>query len=123
MTRKDMARLFLRFLVIFAMCCPVFIAIGIGLGDNNNGVLETTIYIVLGGLAVAIEEYFFWKTWKKRMIAKQNTTPEKYFAEQKRKMLEKRNVKEQTQKVENTKKTQKGNVKKIDVEKGRKNGK
>ena len=107
MTRKDAMKLFGRFLIIFGLCCPVFIAIGVGLGelygDNVNGFLETMIYTVLGGLIILIEEYFYWKSWKQRMIAKKQTTPEKYFAEQKRIMMQKRNV-TNPQPTENTSK-------------------
>ena len=83
MTRKDTVKIFLRFIVIFGFCCPIFVAIGIALGDNANGFWETTIYVVVGGLIFLLEEFFFWKRWKNRMIARQNTNPEKYLEEQK----------------------------------------
>ena len=92
MTRKDAMKLFVRFLIIFGFCCPIFVAIGIALGDNANGFWETMIYVAIGGAVFILEEYFFWKNWKNRMIAKRQTTPEKYFAEQKKILMQKRNV-------------------------------
>ena len=92
MTRKDAMKLFVRFFAIFGLCCPVFIAIGISLGDNANGFWETMIYTVVGGVVFILEEYVFWKKWKQRMILKAQTDPEKYFAEQKRIIAQRRNV-------------------------------
>ena len=98
MTRKDAMKLFGRFLILFGLCCPVFVAIGIALGDNANGFWETMIYTVVGGIVFIVEEFFFWKRWKKRAIAKSYTTPEKYFAEQRKILMQKRNVTNQTPK-------------------------
>ena len=116
MTRKDATKLFTRFLVIFGLCIPVFIGIGIALGDNRSGFLETLIYVVIGALALLIEEYFYWKNWKKRMIAKNQTIPEKYFAEIKRIQMEKRNVKVVEQ-PNQSKKAVDNSIKKINVNK------
>lgn len=90
MTRKDAIKIFLRFIVIFGFCCPIFVAIGIALGDNANGFWETAIYVVIGGLIFILEEYFYWKRWKNRMIARQTTNPDKYLAEQKKMLMQKR---------------------------------
>lgn len=121
MTRKDATKIFVRFLVVFGMCVPLFIIIGILLGDGKSGFLETFIYVVVGGLFVLIEEYFYWRAWKKRMIAKSQTTPEKYFAELRKIQMKKKNIPEQVvEKKEKPKNQQKNNVKKININKGRK---
>ena len=123
MTRKDATKIFVRFLVVFGLSIPLFIIVGVLLGDDRSAFLEVFIYVVLGGLFVLIEEYFYWKAWKRRMIAKSQTTPEKYFAELRRVEMQKKHIEPVVEKKEKPQKQpqpQKSSVKKININKRRK---
>ena len=122
MTRKDAVKLFARFLAIFGLCCPIFVIIGVTLEDNVNGVLETTIYIVIAGLLFILEEYFFWKGFKKRAIAKSQTTPEAYFKMIKANIAKKQHLVEETEKSQpkRIEKSTENSVQKINIKKGKK---
>ena len=128
MNRKDAVKLFARFLAIFGLCCPIFVLIGVNLEDNVNGVLETTIYVVLAGLIFITEEYFFWRAYKKRAIAKSQTTPEAYFKKIKADIIKKQHLNEEKEpektQVKRIDKQTDSSVQKINITKGKKkNGK
>jgi hypothetical protein len=79
MTRKDAMKLFVRFLIIFGFCCPIFVAIGIALGDNANGFWETMIYVVIGGAVFILEEYFFLEKLEKPNDCQKTDNARKIF--------------------------------------------
>ena len=66
MTRKEIAKLFIRFLITFACMIPLFIGRGFLLSGKVSDFVMTTIFVVLGGAGVAVEEFIHFKRVQKR---------------------------------------------------------
>ena len=72
MTRKDATKLFIRFLIVFACVLPVLIVIGLLLTDKISDFVMVTIFVVIAGGVLAIEELIHFKLRQKREMLKQN---------------------------------------------------
>ena len=135
MTRKDVTKLFARFLVVFAVCIPIFVLIGSLLDGKIDAVIEVIVFVVIGGVAFFLEEFLHVKAFKKRIEQKKVTDVDAFFDEQMQKKLAKRQPKGKIQSTDDVdNKTQpenqdadnqiiETNAKKIDISKENKNGK
>ena len=66
MTRKEIANLFIRFLITFACMSPLFVALGFLLNGKVTDFVMITIFVVLAGAGTAVEEYIHFKKVEKR---------------------------------------------------------
>ena len=66
MTRKDITKLFKRFLITFICMSPIFIGIGFLLVNKVTNFVMVTIFVVTGGAGLAIEEFIHFKRVQKR---------------------------------------------------------
>ena len=66
MTRKEISQIFKRFLITFACMLPIFIGLGFLLSGKVSDAVMIVIFVVVGGLGFAIEEYIHFKRYQKR---------------------------------------------------------
>ena len=66
MTRKEVTKLFQRFLITFLCTLPFLIAIGFLLYQKVSDFVMIIIFVVIAGGVLAIEEWIHYKRWKKR---------------------------------------------------------
>lgn len=71
MTRKDIFGLIKRFLLTFLCCVPVLLVIGYFLQGKVQSWIMVTIFVVVAGAVLAIEEYIVYTRRKKREKIKQ----------------------------------------------------
>ena len=71
MTRKDIFQLYKRFFITFFCCSPVFIILGYLLKDKIKNWILGFVFVVLGGLIFALEEWIHFKSKQKRLQLKQ----------------------------------------------------
>ena len=71
MTRKDVAKLFIRFLITFAFMLVVLIPLGIFLENKVSDFVMIFIFVVVAGGGFAIEEYIHFKSYAKRQRLKE----------------------------------------------------
>ena len=76
MLKKDVLGLFKRFLITFCCCLPLFFVIGFLLVGKISDVVMVIIFVTIGGLIFALEEYIHFKNYQKRQNAK-NSLKEK----------------------------------------------
>ena len=93
MTRKDITKLFVRFFVVFAFCCPIFVLIGSVLDGKINGVIEVVIFVTIGGGILFLEEFLHVKALKKREEQKQITDVDKFFEQERQKKFDRQKQK------------------------------
>ena len=72
MTKKELTSLFKRFLITFVCCLPLFFVIGFLLQGKISDVVMVVIFVTLGGLVFALEEYISYIRRKKREQLKQD---------------------------------------------------
>lgn len=77
MTRKEITDLFVRFLITFCLMLPFFIGIGFLLQDKVSDFVMVTIFVVLCGIVLSIEEYIHYKNFQKRKLLKEIDMKEK----------------------------------------------
>ena len=97
MTRKDVTKLFARFLVVFAVCSPIFVLIDSLLDGKIDAVIEVIVFVVIGGVVLFLEEFLHVKALKKRIEQKKVTDVDAFFDEQMQKKLAKKRPKAKTQ--------------------------
>lgn len=71
MTRKDIANLYKRFFITFACLLPIFIVLGILLGDKIQSWILIVIYVTIGGGVLALEEFIHHKKYMERQAKKE----------------------------------------------------
>lgn len=71
MTRKEIAKLFKRFLITFACLLPIFIGIGLLLNGKIQNWIMVFIFVTVGGLTLALEEYIHRKNMLDRQQKKE----------------------------------------------------
>lgn len=71
MTRKDISKLFKRFLITFLCSLPVLIALGFLLTNKVSDFVMIVIFVVIAGGAFAVEELVHFKLYQKRERLKQ----------------------------------------------------
>ena len=71
MTRKDVAKLFKRFLILFACMLPLFILVGYLLYNRVSDIVMIIIFVVLAGAGFALEELVHYKLYQKRKALKE----------------------------------------------------
>ena len=72
MTRKDATKLFLRFLITFVCTLPVLIVLGFLLTNKVSDFVMITIFVVISGGVLAVEELVHFRLRQKRELLKQN---------------------------------------------------
>lgn len=69
MTRKDVSNLYKRFFITFLICIPIFVVIGVFLTKYIGNVWTVVLYVVIGIIAMILEELWY-KGYKKRQEIK-----------------------------------------------------
>ena len=77
MTRKDIFQLIKRFLLTFLCCVPVLLLIGYLLQGKVQSWIMVTIFVVVAGGVLAIEEYIVYARRKKREKIKEDLKSKK----------------------------------------------
>ena len=70
MTRKDISKLFIRFLITFACCLPFLIFIGYLLTDKVSDFVMVMVFVAISGVVIAFEELIHFKLYQRRQILK-----------------------------------------------------
>ena len=66
MSRKDIIKLFLRFLITFACSVPLLLLIGYFISGKVHDVVEVIIYVAVAGAVLALEEFIRFKLKQRR---------------------------------------------------------
>ena len=68
MTKKEITKLFQRFLITFLCTLPFLIGLGFLLYQKVSDFVMVTIFVVFAGGVLAVEEWIHFKRWKKRQM-------------------------------------------------------
>lgn len=71
MTRKDIAKLFIRLLITFVCMLPILGLIGYLLYQKISDIVMIIIFVVIGGAVFALEELIHYKRYQKRQELKE----------------------------------------------------
>lgn len=71
MTRKEVTKLFKRFLITFLCSLPFLIGLGFLLYEKVSDFVMITIFVVLAGLIFGVEELIHFTAFKKRQLLKE----------------------------------------------------
>ena len=71
MTRKDIAKVFIRMLITFVCMLPVFLLIGFSLYEKISDIVMIIIFLVIAGGVFALEEFIHFKIYQKRQKLKE----------------------------------------------------
>ena len=105
MTRKEITKLFVRFLITFACMLVVLIPIGILLEKKVSDFVMIVIFVTIAGGALAIEEYVHFKLLKRRERLK-----EQALLEEEMEAKSKKKAKGEQSKQKSTKDDKRGKV-------------
>lgn len=103
MTIKEYVHVFKRFIITFLLCLPIFILIGVLLqGKIHNGIM-IAMFVVIGGIAFAVEELWYSKHKKKQELLREKAKLKRQYLKNQRleKSLEKQKQDQQKSKEKN----------------------
>ena len=76
MSKKEVTKLFKRFLITFLCSLPFLIVIGFLLYEKVSDAVMIVIFVVLAGVIFAFEELIFIRAYRKRQLLKQKALDE-----------------------------------------------
>ena len=82
MNRKDVSKLFKRFLITFACSLPLLILVGIFIEGKVSDFVMVTIFVVLAGIVLALEELLYRKFASKRQQKVNESKDGSHFGEE-----------------------------------------
>ena len=103
MNRKDITKLFVRFLITFMCCLPVLIALGFLLEGKISDIVEIIIFAIIAGVVFALEEYIHLKIAIKRTEQKKQRDGSNFAEEVRCEELKAQAKKEKRQQKKNKK--------------------
>ena len=71
MTRKEITKLFQRFLITFACTLPFLIGLGFLLYQKVSDFVMVVIFVVIAGGVLAVEEWIHYKRRQKRQMLRE----------------------------------------------------
>ena len=71
MTRKEITKLFQRFLITFACTLPFLIGLGFLLSGKVSDFVMVVIFVVVAGGVLAVEEWIHYKRRQKRQMLRE----------------------------------------------------
>ena len=96
MTRKEITKLFVRFLITFAFSLVILIPLGLLLENKMSDFVMVVMFVVIAGGIFALEEYLHFKAYQKRQRLKEEALRQEELSTKPKK--EKQVLKEQKNK-------------------------